>query len=129
MLAKIKHSIIYVEAAISSRMMCSAAAAFLLHAKANLDAAVLRCLVAPSSVNKLFSPARRAVHTARTGNTLCIHTSLLLQAREHQAGVVNIRSDDDLEPDELLGQFSGRDAEKVLFSAISMPCSWQQPAK
>ncbi len=35
------------------------------------------------------------------------------QAREQQAGVVNIRSDDDLEPDELLGQFSSRDAEKV----------------
>ena len=27
--------------------------------------------------------------------------------------MVNIRSDDDLEPDELLGQFSSRDAEKV----------------
>ncbi len=38
---------------------------------------------------------------------------VLLQAREQQAGVVNIRSDDDLEPDELLGQFSSRDAEKV----------------
>ena len=37
----------------------------------------------------------------------------MAQAREHQAGVVNIRSDDDLEPDEILGQFSGRDAEKV----------------
>ena len=36
-----------------------------------------------------------------------------VQAREQQAGVVNIRSDDDLEPDELLGQFSSRDAEKV----------------
>ena len=39
---------------------------------------------------------------------------VLPQAREQQAGVVNIRSDDDLEPDELLGQFSSRDAEKVL---------------
>jgi hypothetical protein len=27
--------------------------------------------------------------------------------------VVNIRSDDDLEPDEILGQFASRDAEKV----------------
>ncbi len=39
--------------------------------------------------------------------------SRVAQAREHQAGVVNIRSDDDLEPDEILGQFASRDAEKV----------------